>query len=144
MRRSRSWIHVLLSFALTFNGLAAAQASTRMLLQHAGAGSTSTDAQARGPETASQVPPCHAGTAEPTTEVAAVSYSQPGATGDSGNTPDCCKGGTCRCHCVHQSQGVIAIELLAEPALANANSVRAMKPAHPEASLPNLIRPPIG
>lgn len=144
MRRSPSWLHVLLSFALIFNGMAAAQASTRMLLQHAGMGPATTEAQVPGTETASQAPPCHEATAKPATEAPAVSHNHHNPAGDTKHTPDCCKAGACRCQCVHQSQGVIAIEILAEPAIVHTSSVRAMKPAHPEALLPHLIRPPIG
>lgn len=144
MRRLPTWLHVLLSFALIFNGMAAAQASTRMLLQHAGAGPTPTKAQAHGPETAGQVPPCHAATAKLATEAPALSYNHHDELGDSKHTPDCCKAGACRCQCVHQAQSMGVIVLLAEPTILHTSSVRAMQSAHPEALLPHLIRPPIG
>ena len=144
MRRPPGLIHFVLSLALVFNGISAADASTRMLLQHAGAGVSTTEAQVPGPGTASTVAPCHEASAKPVTKASAVSDKRHLAASDSGHYPDCCKAGACQCQCVHQSQGVIAIELLAEPQIVHASSDRVITPAHPEALLPHLIRPPIG
>lgn len=142
MRRPLTWLHVVLSFALILNGIAGAQASTRMSLQHAGLGEERTQKQA--PELASQAPPCeeHAGM------VSSEAGTNPDAiidtASDTKHSPDCCKSGACRCQCVHQSQVVIATGLFSGPAIGHDTSVRAMTSAHAEALLPHLIRPPIG
>lgn len=144
MRRPPGLLHFVLSLALVFNGISAAQASTRMLLQHAGAGPSTTEAQVSESGAASMGQPCHEASAKPVTKASAVSDKRHLAASDSEPSPDCCKAGACRCQCVHQSQGVIAIELLAEPQIVHASSVPVITPAHPEALLPHLIRPPIG
>lgn len=142
MRRPLTWLHVLLSFALILNGIAGAQAATRMLMQHAGAVQGPTQVQA--PELARQLPPCH--------EQAGMGSSAAGKTPvasietfiDTKHSPDRCKSAACRCECAHQSQAIVSTGLLSEPAIVHVTSVRAMTSAHAEVLLSNVTRPPIG
>ena len=144
MRRSSTWLPVLLSFALVLNGIAGASASTRMLMQHDGVAHKAARVQVPSKELASQPPPCHemTGMAQSEADTGPVALTK--TTNDRGHSADCCKSGMCGCECMHQSQVVIATGMFSEPAIVHATSVRAMKPAHPEAFLTDLIRPPIG
>ena len=144
MRRPLRWLSVLLSLALIFNGIAAASASTRMLLQHAGGQTSSIKARVHDHMAASQDPPCHEASFERAATATLASHGSNEAAGDGKPTTDCCKAGACRCQCVHQSQGVTALVLLAEPVILRTTSLRKMKSAHAEATLLPLIRPPIG
>lgn len=142
MRRPLPWLHVLLSLALALNGIAGAQASARMLMQHAGVSEGTTLAQA--PELQSQPPPCHEqdglASPEPATKPVAIIETPI----DTKHSPGCCKSGACQCECVQHSQVAIATKLFCGPAIVHATSVRAIESAHAEALLPHLIRPPIG
>lgn len=140
MFRPTVLLRLLLSLALILNGIGGAVASTGMQMEHMGwmHGAMHADAAEQSAQ-----PPCH--------EHAGVTSSDKGTdSGATANTPaktkqspDCCKSGTCRCLCVHQSQVAITA-LLPAPVIEHAGVMRPLKPGHAAPALPHLIRPPIG
>ena len=123
-------LRLLLAVALVFNGAAPAVAAV-----HAGH-------MAAPPLVAESAPaaedmPCHeqfpTGTAD-----------QAPLPDDQSASADCCKGGACRCACVHSTPvAIIGLGVIA-PFIEHAASVRPMSLGHADAALPHLIRPPIG
>lgn len=143
MFRPAVLLRVLLSLALIFNGIGGAVASSRM--QPEGAGHMHGKTQAVPAAQASQVPSCgeHAGLTA-ASKRDADSSAMKESVAESKDSADCCKSSACPCDCVQQLQVAIAAALFPAPIIEHTTSVRAVKPAHAAASLPRLIRPPIG
>lgn len=133
----------MLTITLIFNGVTVAHAATSMAFRHLGTAAelNATDPEPRQLAATHKAAPCHdmAKPVHTDSDLAAASAKAV----DAKHAPDCCKSGGCNCECVHQSQAATAIGLVIGTALVHANSVRALKPAHAEAPLPHLIRPPI-
>lgn len=142
MKRPRPWLHFLLTIALVFNGVIAAHAATAMSLRHASTAAGLHAANQPTPSAAAPtVAPCHEAStpAQPAATVDPVAVHPSGA--DMGS--DCCDSGACNCECVHPSQATPAMAFVAGAALLHADNPGALAPAHAEAVLPHLIRPPI-
>lgn len=136
MRRFPTLVHLLVCLAIFLNGIAAAQASARMLIPSQAASSAAQVTRDLHHSTAS----CHSSAVDANTAV------DPDASLPQKPTPpsDCCQAGDCACGCASQFQLGIAAATLDLPAIIQASSARSMILGRLAPALPHLIRPPIG
>lgn len=132
MLRPKTLIHMLVSLALTLNGIGAAMASVGMAM--AAVGTTApVEEQAEkhaDPQEGAMQSGCH------------ELDSSRSISGEDDST-DCCEDGGCGCGCAHQSQVVLTATFLVTPAIAPASIhlERLAPPLSPSLSRP--VRPPI-
>lgn len=135
-------LRIVISLALTLNGMASALAFAPMAEMSAFIDAPSVTSELAGTEAM----PCHGG-AEQSADGSAASISIAGvdlvSTGEQ-QPLDCCDSGLCHCACQHAVHAALLTAVLAMPATEHGFSFRLLSLGRAAPVLPHLIRPPIG